>query len=82
MLAKRKPLLIAIDEAHCISNGVTIFALTIDAWPVSAEPSPCAGMALTATATPLVQNDIAIQLGLTEPTHLSMDSVAKHRIEL
>jgi superfamily II DNA helicase RecQ len=33
----------------------------------SLRPAPV--LALTATATPLVQNDIATQLGLTEPTH-------------
>jgi superfamily II DNA helicase RecQ len=33
----------------------------------SLRPAPV--LALTATATPLVQNDIANQLALTEPTH-------------
>jgi RecQ family ATP-dependent DNA helicase len=65
MLAKRKPGLIAIDEAHCISQwghdfrpdyrmlGQHLHAL---------RPAPV--MALTATATSQVQDDIIAQLGL------------------
>jgi DNA topoisomerase III len=68
MLAKRKPSLIAIDEAHCISQ-----------WGHDFRPDyrmlgqylptlrPCPVIALTATATPVVQDDIAIQLGLRSP---------------
>jgi RecQ family ATP-dependent DNA helicase len=68
MLAKRKPTLIAIDEAHCISQ-----------WGHDFRPDyrmlgqylpalrPALVMALTATATPIVQNDIIHQLGLLEP---------------
>ena len=59
MLAKRKPVLVAVDEAHCISQ-----------WGHDFRPDyrmigqylpllrPAAVMALTATATPSVQNDI------------------------
>jgi RecQ family ATP-dependent DNA helicase len=65
MLAKRKPTLVAVDEAHCISQ-----------WGHDFRPDyrmigqylpllrPAAVMALTATATPSVQNDIEKQLGL------------------
>src|SRR5690348_3391108 len=65
MLSKRPPALIAIDEAHCISQ-----------WGHDFRPDyrmigqylpmlrPCPVVALTATATPLVQNDILEQLGL------------------
>jgi RecQ family ATP-dependent DNA helicase len=65
MLAKRKPNLIAIDEAHCISQWGHDFrpdyrllgqALAL------LRPAPV--IALTATATPVVQNDIVDQLGL------------------
>jgi RecQ family ATP-dependent DNA helicase len=68
MLAKRKPTLIAIDEAHCISQ-----------WGHDFRPDyrmlgqylpalrPATVMALTATATPIVQNDIINQLRLLEP---------------
>ncbi len=67
MLAKRKPTLIAIDEAHCISQ-----------WGHDFRPDyrmlgqylptlrPARVIALTATATPLVQDDIAVQLGLDQ----------------
>jgi superfamily II DNA helicase RecQ len=68
MLAKHKPSLIAIDEAHCISQ-----------WGHDFRPDyrmlgqylpllrPTVVIALTATATPLVQDDICAQLGLAQP---------------
>src|SRR5690348_16165719 len=68
MLAKRKPTLVAIDEAHCISQ-----------WGHDFRPDyrmlgqylpnlrPAIVMALTATATPVVQKDIIEQLGLVQP---------------
>jgi DNA topoisomerase-3 len=65
MLAKRKPALIAIDEAHCISQWGHDFRpdyRTIGQHLPALRPAPV--IALTATATPLVQNDIAQQLGL------------------
>jgi DNA topoisomerase-3 len=68
MLAKRKPCLIAIDEAHCISQWGHDFRpdyRAIGAHLPSLRPAPV--IALTATATPLVQNDIAQQLGLISP---------------
>ncbi|MFT3706330.1 MAG: DNA topoisomerase 3 [Archangium sp.] len=67
LLAKRTPTLIAIDEAHCISQwghdfrpdyrllGARLPLLRAGGAPV---------MALTATAPPLVQKDIVTQLGL------------------
>ncbi len=67
MLAKRKPSLIAVDEAHCISQwghdfrpdyrmlGQSLRAL---------RPAPV--IALTATATSRVQDDIAAQLGMSD----------------
>ena len=68
MLARRKPVLVAVDEAHCISQ-----------WGHDFRPDyrmigqylpllrPAAVMALTATATPSVQGDIERQLGLIKP---------------
>ena len=60
MLAKRKPSLIAIDEAHCISQWGHDFRpdyRMLGQYLPALRPAPV--IALTATATPLVQNDIA-----------------------
>lgn len=65
MLAKRKPNLIAIDEAHCISQWGHDFRpdyRMLGQYLPTLRPAPV--IALTATATPLVQDDIAVQLGL------------------
>ena len=65
MLAKRKPSLIAIDEAHCISQWGHDFRpdyRTLGQHLPSLRPAPI--IALTATATPIVQDDIAEQLAL------------------
>jgi len=70
MLAKRRLSLIAIDEAHCISQWGHDFRpdyRMLSQHLPGLRPAPI--LALTATATPLVQTDIATQLGLTEPTH-------------
>jgi DNA topoisomerase III len=65
MLAKRKPVLVAVDEAHCISQWGHDFRpdyrLLGQRLPLL-RPAPVIG--LTATATPRVQDDIAGQLGL------------------
>jgi len=65
MLAKRTPALIAVDEAHCISQWGHDFRpdyrLLGQRIPLL-RPAPV--IALTATATPRVQDDIAQQLGL------------------
>ena len=68
MLAKRKPSLVAIDEAHCISQWGHDFRpdyRMIGQYLPHFRPAPV--IAMTATATPLVQNDIIEQLGLGEP---------------
>ncbi len=67
MLAKRKPNLIAIDEAHCISQWGHDFRpdyRMLGQHLPTLRPAPV--IALTATATPLVQDDIAAQLGLLQ----------------
>ena len=74
MLAKRKLALIAIDEAHCISQWGHDFRpdyrmlgqhLPMLRGVSSTDPTPV--VALTATATPTVQADIVAQLGMVEP---------------
>lgn len=66
MLSKRKPTLIAIDEAHCISHWGHDFRpdyrLLKDRLQFL-RPAPI--IALTATATEKVQDDILSQLGIT-----------------
>ncbi|MEO8591802.1 MAG: DNA topoisomerase 3 [Candidatus Solibacter sp.] len=69
MLAKRKPSLIAIDEAHCISQWGHDFRpdyRMLGQHLPTLRPAPV--IALTATATPVVQNDIAAQLALGQPS--------------
>ncbi|WAS96338.1 DNA topoisomerase 3 [Nannocystis punicea] len=65
MLARRTPALIAVDEAHCISQWGHDFRpdyrLLGQRLP-ALRPAPI--IALTATATPTVQDDIVDQLGL------------------
>ncbi|HTV53454.1 MAG TPA: ATP-dependent DNA helicase RecQ, partial [Terriglobia bacterium] len=68
MLAKRPLSLIAIDEAHCISQWGHDFRpdyRRLGQHLPRLRPAPV--VALTATATPIVQNDIAGQLGLINP---------------
>ncbi|MGC2163761.1 MAG: ATP-dependent DNA helicase RecQ [Silvibacterium sp.] len=67
MLAKRKPTLIAIDEAHCISQWGHDFRPDYRMLRQHiATLRPASVVALTATATPVVQNDIVDQLGLAQ----------------
>jgi RecQ family ATP-dependent DNA helicase len=72
MLARRKLALIAIDEAHCISQwghdfrpDYRMLGQHLPALRAGDDPPPV--LALTATATPAVQADIVAQLGLVEP---------------
>ena len=67
MLAKRKPALIAIDEAHCISQWGHDFRpdyRLLGGYLPTLRPAPV--IALTATATGIVQRDICTQLGFDQ----------------
>ena len=73
MLAKRKLALIAIDEAHCISQwghdfrpDYRMLGQYIPALRGAGDAVPV--LAMTATATPTVQADIIAQLGLLKPS--------------
>src|ERR1700678_2644916 len=76
MLAKRKPALIAIDEAHCISQWGHDFRpdyrmlgqyLPRLRGEPGSDTAQAPVLALTATATPRVQADIVAQLGMADP---------------
>jgi RecQ family ATP-dependent DNA helicase len=72
MLAKRKLALIAIDEAHCISQWGHDFRPDYRMLGQHLPKLRCGDnaapiLALTATATPTVQADIIAQLGLISP---------------
>ncbi|MBS1803268.1 MAG: ATP-dependent DNA helicase RecQ [Acidobacteria bacterium] len=73
MLAKRPPALIAIDEAHCISQWGHDFRpdyrMIGQHLPGLRNGAAVPVLALTATATPAVQADIVAQLGMTDPAH-------------
>jgi RecQ family ATP-dependent DNA helicase len=68
MLAKRQVSLIVVDEAHCISQWGHDFRpdyRRLGQYVPILRPAPV--IALTATATPPVQDDIVEQLGLARP---------------
>ena len=82
MLARRKPALIAIDEAHCISAWGHDFRpdyRTLGEHLPALRPAPI--LALTATATPTVQRDIVTQLGLSHPA-LFIHGFRRHNLAI
>jgi ATP-dependent DNA helicase RecQ len=82
MLARRKPALIAIDEAHCISAWGHDFRpdyRTLGDYLPSLRPAPV--IALTATATPTVQKDIVTQLHLNKPA-LFIHGFRRHNLAI
>ena len=70
MLARRLPVLIAVDEAHCISQWGHDFRPDYLKLGERLTPLRAVGavpiLALTATATPAVQDDIVLQLALKQ----------------
>jgi len=83
LLARRPLGLIAIDEAHCISQWGHDFRpdyrLLGQRLP-QLRPAPV--VALTATATPTVQRDIAVQLGLGARARLFIHGFRRHNLAL
>jgi DNA topoisomerase-3 len=83
LLARRPLGLIAIDEAHCISQWGHDFRpdyrLLGQRLP-QLRPAPV--VALTATATPLVQRDIVTQLGLGKDARLFIHGFRRHNLAL
>jgi ATP-dependent DNA helicase RecQ len=82
MLAKKKPSLIAIDEAHCISAWGHDFRpdyRTLGDFLPALRPAPV--IALTATATPIVQKDIVTQLQLHQP-ELFIHGFRRHNLAI
>jgi ATP-dependent DNA helicase RecQ len=82
MLARRKPALIAIDEAHCISQWGHDFRpdyRTLGDHLPYLRPAPV--IALTATATPTVQRDIITQLRLNDPS-LFIHGFRRHNLAI
>jgi DNA topoisomerase-3 len=87
MLARRKPSLIAIDEAHCISQWGHDFRpdyRLLGQYLPTLRPAPV--IALTATATATVQHDIRKQLGLESPASFihgfRRDNIAIEAVEI
>ncbi len=81
-LAQRKPSLVAIDEAHCISAWGHDFRpdyRTLGDFLPALRPAPV--IALTATATPTVQRDIVAQLQLTQP-ELFIHGFRRHNLAI
>ena len=82
MLAKKRPSLIAIDEAHCISAWGHDFRpdyRTLGDFLPALRPAPV--IALTATATPTVQRDIITQLQLAQP-ELFIHGFRRHNLAI
>jgi DNA topoisomerase-3 len=83
LLARRPLGLVAIDEAHCISQWGHDFRpdyrLLGDRLPML-RPAPV--VALTATATPIVQRDIVAQLGLGGSARQFIHGFRRHNLAL
>jgi DNA topoisomerase-3 len=83
LLAQRPLGLVAVDEAHCISQWGHDFRpdyrLLGQRLPLL-RPAPI--VALTATATPIVQRDIVTQLGLAKTASLFIHGFRRHNLAI
>jgi ATP-dependent DNA helicase RecQ len=67
-LREAAPRLLVIDEAHCVSQwGYDFRPAYLALREVAEQLRPCAVLALTATATAAVRQDVVRQLGLRDP---------------
>ena len=66
-IARARVGLLAVDEAHCISEWGDDFRPSYRRVGMVRADLECPVLALTATATPRVREDIASNLGLTDP---------------
>jgi ATP-dependent DNA helicase RecQ len=83
LLKRLRPPLVAIDEAHCISQWGHDFRpdyLRLGAFV--AEVAPERVLACTATATPAVREEIAERLGMPEDTAVILRGFARPNLRL
>ena len=82
-LGKRSVMLLAIDEAHCISQWGHDFRPDYtrlrEIRDMLGDPPT---VALTATATPAVQADILVQLGLSHDTPIIHEGISRPNLRL
>jgi len=82
-LSRHKPTLVAVDEAHCISEWGHDFRpeyRLLGRRLPALRPAPI--IALTATATPRVQQDIAEQLGLAGPPKILIHGFRRENLAI
>lgn len=86
LLARGRLALLAVDEAHCISHWGHDFRPDYRMIRQRLGRIEAPVVALTATATPLVQDDIVRQLGLREPARhihgFRRDNIAVEVVEM
>ncbi len=83
LLASRTPPLVAVDEAHCISEwGHDFRPEYLELGSLLAELRPHYVLACTATATPIVRDEILARLGLPPETPQLVRGFARPNLAL